>query len=407
MDINNERLLQYFKQFSAIGATPGGGVHRLALSDEDKQARDLFVELLHDLGAEVKIDDLGNIYGIKQGTNPEAEPVVIGSHLDSVPNGGKYDGAVGVLGALEVLATLVDAETTHQRTLIIVNFTNEEGARFPKPMIASGVLAGVYTTEDMHSLQDESGTTIREELERINYLGAPEHRLTNIDSFIELHIEQGPYLINENAHIGLVQGIHGLSWHDVKFTGKSDHAGPSPMKDRRDAGLSAMHALTRVEDYVLNLQDETRFTTGRFQLAPGVVNAVPGEARFSIDIRHPLNDTLKERIETIQQMIEDEAARRGVKSEMSDLSYMPPVPFSTRLLQAAERITSQKNIDAPQLYSGAGHDAMYMSHLGETLMLFIPSLDGVSHNEQEESRWEDIVTAVDVLGDLVLEQLNR
>ncbi|WP_218017812.1 Zn-dependent hydrolase [Alkalicoccus saliphilus] len=405
MSINEARLYDRFQTMNRIGETERGGLHRLALSDEDKQARDLLVDWFKELHLTVRVDDLGNIYGIKPGSDPSAKPVVIGSHLDSVPKGGKYDGTLGVLAALEIVESLIDEGVSHEQPVIVVNFTNEEGARFPKPMISSGVLSGVYQTEDMFQLADDSGITLGDELKRIGYAGEKDFRLKDVDKFIELHIEQGPVLIEQQAAIGIVEGIQGLSWHEATFIGEADHAGPSPMSTRKDAAVGAFKAMTALHEWVLSLEDETSITFGRIAVEPHVVNVIPGKAVFSIDIRHPEKEILEQRIDKMKQILTETALRFDLDSQLEDLSFMPPAPFSQKLVQDLENVCLSEKVSYHRMYSGAGHDAMYMNRLAETIMLFVPSIDGKSHNEKEESRWEDIHQCVKVMYELVKKQL--
>jgi N-carbamoyl-L-amino-acid hydrolase len=406
MAVDSERLKRRFDRLSEIGKTEGGGVSRLALSDEDKEARDLFVSWLKELGLEVKVDDLGNIYGILKGKNPDAAPLVMGSHLDSVPRGGKYDGTIGVLAGLEAIESLIEDGIEPDQPVIVVNFTNEEGARFPKPMISSGVLSGKFTTEDMYKLEDDNGISIEEELKRIGYLGDRENRLQEADKFFEVHIEQGPVLIDKGVNTGIVEGIQGLSWHQITYTGETDHAGPSPMEYRRDAGVGAVTAMSRLYKWVKKMNDETLITFGKIKASPGAVNVIPGEVTFSIDIRHPDKGVLEERIEQMKQTLLDTALEMKLDSQIEDLSYMPPVSFSEKLTNDLENICKNKGIPYHRMFSGAGHDAMYMNKLAETVMIFIPSIGGKSHNEAEESRWEDVALSTDLLYELVKQQVS-
>ncbi|PYZ97183.1 Zn-dependent hydrolase [Alteribacter lacisalsi] len=406
MRVNIERVKQKFNKLASIGGTANGGVHRLALSDEDREARNLFVEWLKERELEVNIDDLGNIYGIKKGTDPSLPPLVLGSHLDTVPYGGRFDGTLGVLTGLEIIENLIDENQEHTQSVIVVNFTNEEGARFPKPMISSGVLANKYTTKDMHMLRDVTGKTIKDELDRIGYSGKRENRITKADKFFELHIEQGPALIEQGASAGIVEGIQGLSWHQVTFEGDADHAGPSPMAFRKDAGVGAVKAMYRLHEWVSSAGDETMITFGKIKTEPDVVNVIPGKAVFSVDIRHPDPNILQRRVEEMKQIVIETSLETRLTNCIEDLSYMPPVVFSSDLTEQLEEICLKESIPAVRMYSGAGHDAMYMNRIAETVMVFVPSLNGKSHNEAEESRWEDIESCMNLTAELVTLSLH-
>lgn len=397
MRINGERLKKRMELIAEIGKTLKGGVNRLALTDEDRQARDLFVRWLKELQLKVTIDDFGNIYGIKEGKDPNLPPIVIGSHLDTVPNGGRFDGVLGVLAGLEVVESFIDHGFEHDYPLMVVNFTNEEGARFPKPMLGSGGITGVFKKEDVYQLKDDEGISFIEELVRIGYLGDVKNRLKDIKAFFELHIEQGPVLEEQNAEVGIVKGIQGLSWHEITFYGQSDHAGTTPLTYRKDALISATKAINQLQNWVTSLQDDTSITFGKFSIKPNAVNVIPSEAKFTIDLRHPDEKTLRERIETMKKIIIHIAIEEDTNSHIVDLSYMKPAHFSKDLINILTDICHDMSLNLHYMYSGAGHDAMYMNNLGDTVMIFVPSVNGKSHCEEEYSRWDDIIKGANVL----------
>ncbi len=403
MSVNNTRLIDRFETISAIGKTKNGGVTRLALSERDKEARDVFVNWLKELNLDVRIDDFGNIYGIKYGTNQQLKPIVMGSHLDSVIKGGKYDGTLGVLVGLEVIESFIEQNIEHERSLIVVNFTNEEGARFPKPMLCSGGITGVFNKEEIYELKDDDGLRFIDELKKISYLGDEKNRLQEVEAFIELHIEQGPVLVENEAKVGVVKGIQGLAWYEVTFLGEADHAGPTPMKKRKDAFIGVAKSIYKLTQWVKSLNDETSITFGKASVEPNIINVIPGKATFSIDLRHPDKEILSERIATMKEVLVKVALEERLDSQIKELSHMNPVEFSESLVSKLETISKIENLEMKTMYSGAGHDAMYMNRIGPTVMIFVPSLNGKSHCEEEISSWEDIISCSNVMFKLVKE----
>jgi N-carbamoyl-L-amino-acid hydrolase len=405
MNINGTRLVERLHNMAKIGKTSKNGVHRLALTEEDKAARNLFVLWLKDLRLDVRVDDFGNIFGRKEGKLSHLPPVVIGSHLDSVPNGGKFDGTLGVLAALEVIQTLTEEDAQHDYPIEIAMFTNEEGARYATPMLGSGGMTGVFEQEYVYQMKDEQGLRFIDELKKINYHGDKEHRLQKIKCFVELHIEQGPVLIENKVSVGIVKGIQGLSWHKVTFIGESDHAGTTPMNQRKDAFVSAIKAMYLLHHWVKDLGDETAITFGKCSVNPNVINVIPRQVSFSIDVRHPDEETLIKRIGKLKEIILNISTDDDVESQIEDISLMQPVQFSERLVRELENLSRIAGFSSYKMYSGAGHDAMYMNRLGETVMIFVPSLKGKSHCEEEESCLEDIYQTVEVLYQLIKKEI--
>lgn len=309
--INAARLHETIARYAAIGATEGGGVTRLALSDEDRQVRDLLCADLVSLGLEPRIDDMGSISAVRPGMD-DVPPVLIGSHLDTVVRGGRYDGALGVLGALEVLRSLDDHGIATRKPISLVNWTNEEGVRFEPAMTCSGVAAGRLTPEFVYGRTDNAGIRFGEELDRIGYRGTVENRPVPVSAYLELHIEQGPVLEAMGVPVAAVGGIVGITWTDVQIAGQSDHAGPSPMNLRHDALMAAAEIVLGVEQIALN-QDETAVSTvGRIVAKPNVINTIPGEVRFSVDFRHRDQAVLDAEFDQLQQLINRVAKKRGV-----------------------------------------------------------------------------------------------
>lgn len=395
--ISIDRIRDRHAQIAGIGALSDGGVSRLALSNEDKQAREVLRQWMEELDLEITQDDLGNMYGLLPGTGPALEPIVLGSHLDSVPNGGTFDGVIGVLAGLEVLQSVRETGQTPRRSLLLVNFTNEEGARFPIPMISSGVLSGTYTIEKMMELPDQNHITIEQELKRLDLQGDKTNRLQRAYAFLELHIEQGPVLEDKNRQIGIVKGIQGLSWHEFTIVGDADHAGPSPMASRADAGIMAMKVILALHEWVLHLEDQTTITFGQIKTEPFSINVIPGKTTFSVDIRHPDKTLLDERLVEMMTLVEKTMAQEPGSWEEASLSYMPPVTFHAPFLKELESICREQRFSYSTMFSGAGHDAMHISKFIPTVMLFVPSIGGKSHHPAELSRWEDIDQAVQLM----------
>lgn len=384
-----------------IGKTKKNGVHRLALSDEDKHARELLISWLKELQLDIKIDDFGNIFARKEGAIPGLPPVVCGSHLDTVPYGGRFDGTLGVLAALEVVSSIMDHNIEHEYPIVIAMFTNEEGARYTKPMLGSGAITGIFQKEFVYQLKDDEGKEFITELARIGFLGEKENRLKDIKSFIELHIEQGPVLMEKERTIGIVKGIQGISWQQVMLTGQADHAGPTPMKSRKDALITAMKIINKIHKWVSNLEDDTSVTFGKLAVSPNTINVVPGNVSFSIDLRHPDRKKLYQRIDKVKEIILNIASYEDVAEQIEEVTFIEPVLFSERLVNNLEEICQEKGYSYYTMFSGAGHDAMYMNNIGEAVMIFVPSIDGKSHCEEEDTTWPDIYQGVDILYRLI------
>jgi len=381
-----------------IGATPAGGVTRLALSDEDRAARDLRRRWCEEDGRPVAVDDLGNMYCGR----PGPEPVVIGSHLDSVARGGRFDGTLGVLAGLEVLRAVAGAGVATARPLLVVNFTNEEGARFEPAMMASGVLAGAQDFERVNATADRDGLVFGQELERIGYRGSPSNRLGQFHAYFELHIEQGPVLEAAGLRVGVVTGIQGIQWCEVAFAGQQSHAGATPMDMRRDPMAAAARFADGIRD-LARTGSGTAATVGRLRLVPDVINVVPGEARLGLDLRCPEPAGLDSLLEAAQALAERVAAEEKVEVRFEPFWRSEPTSFDPELVASVERKAGKLGFPAMRLVSGPGHDSKYMADLGRAAMIFVRTLRGRSHCEDEEARWEDCVAAADVLLGCVLE----
>lgn len=397
LSINLERLQETIDQSARIGGLSKGGICRLALSDEDKTMRDLFKQWLIEAGLEVRMDDFGNMYGRREGKNREATPVMVGSHLDTQPLGGRYDGILGVLSALEVIRVLNENQMETERPIEIVNFTNEEGARFAPPMLGSGGITGAFRKDFIYQLKDNQGNSFAEELERIGYKGLEENRPQHIHSFVEVHVEQGPVLEQQSISIGAVEGIQGMTWLEVKLKGQSDHAGPTPMSMRKDALVAAAKMIVAIEQTAPEMDEQTTTTVGRLSLEPGSINCVPGEVTFSVDIRHFDNTIRNQVLELIYQKLSTIAAVDDIGIEITKLWEIESTHFSQEIVNYIVEASHTLGYSVQKMISGAGHDAKYMNDIAPTAMIFLPSVDGKSHCEEELTLIEDIEEGANVL----------
>ncbi len=399
--IDADRFWLRLMAMAEIGKTPGGGVRRLALTDEDRAARDLLSEWFGAVGLRVRVDDLGNMYGRRDGADPDAPPVVIGSHLDTVPTGGRFDGALGVLGALEVVHALNDTGIRTRAPLEVVNWSNEEGARFQPAMLASGVIVGALPLEAAYAARDSTGRTFGDELERIGYRGGAGDRLAQCAAYVELHVEQGPVLERAGAQIGVVEGIEGISWNRVEVTGRAAHAGPTPMADRRDALVAAARLVLLLRDAAQALE-RVRLTVGRLQVSPNTINVVPGAVEMSLDVRSPRGDGLDAALRAADQACRQVADLDGVTVRRAEFWRSPATPFAERVVEAVASAASRRGYTTKRLWAGAGHDAKYVADRFPAGMIFVPSAGGLSHNEQEWTAPEDCVRGATVLLDTAL-----
>jgi N-carbamoyl-L-amino-acid hydrolase len=395
MRINADRLHESLRQLARIGATPGGGVTRLALSQEDRTARDLLRRWMEDADLRVRIDDLGNITGRRAGAQSGAA-VLMASHIDTVRRGGRYDGAYGVLAALEVMHTLNDLGVTTAKPLEMVNWTNEEGVRFEPAMTASGAVAGRFTPEYVYERTDATGARFGDELERIGYKGDRRDRPGPIAAYLELHIEQGPVLEDAAVPVGVVEGIVGITWSEVTAEGHADHAGPSPMPLRRDALVAAARVIAGVEEMAKTVVGAVG-TVGRIAAEPNVINTIPGKVTFSVDLRHPDPATLDTLFASLERMGRDIAALTGVSIGVNRFWTSEPTPFATEVVEAVQAAADELGVPTRRVWSGAGHDAKYMQDVAPSAMIFARSINGLSHCEQEYSAPEDLEAGANVL----------
>lgn len=405
--IDGERLWASLMEMARIGATEKGGVRRLTLSDLDREARDLLRRWCEEAGCAVTVDAMGNMFARRPGRDPERPPVMSGSHLDSQPTGGKFDGAFGVLAALEVVRTLNDLGVETEAPIEIVNWTNEEGSRFSPAMMGSGVWAGVFPLGDTHAKQDVDGHRLGDELRRIGYLGEAPAVPRPVDSYFECHIEQGPILEREGKSVGIVTGAQGQRWYEVTVTGMEAHAGPTPMDVRRDALVGASRMIEAINRIGLAHAPNARTTVGFVQVRPNSRNVIPGEVFFAIDTRHPEDAVLARMREEIRAACAAIAGEAGLAVEVKDFWYFPPTPFHEDCLAAIRKGVERGEHAAMEIISGAGHDAVYMAGVAPTGMIFVPCENGISHNEAENAKPEDLAAGCQVLLHAVLERAGR
>jgi beta-ureidopropionase / N-carbamoyl-L-amino-acid hydrolase len=389
MKIDRARLQSTIEELGRIGATERGGLTRLALSDEDRQGRDLMVAWMRQAGLRVTVDQMGNIFGERPG-EPGAPAVMMGSHVDSVPTGGKYDGQLGVLCALEAIRTLNDGRVRTRHPVTLVVFTNEEGARFQPAMIASGVMAGKIALEDAYNARDKDGRRLVDELERIGYLGAEPCVPRPLRAYLELHIEQGPQLEEQGLSVGVVEGIVAIAWSRLTIHGVQDHAGPTPMRIRHDALVPAAEVVAGVRGIARQLGGDLVTTVGNLTVTPNIVNAIPGRVALSIDMRDPRDATLDRALPLLDRVVAEACEREGVRYELQHYWRVPYTPFDPEVVAAVERAARATGAGHRRILSGAGHDAQYMAAIGPTGMVFVPSRGGRSHCEEEFTAMDDI-----------------
>jgi len=404
LEVNAERLQEAMREQAAIGMTVEGGLDRLTLTDADRDVRDWFEDAMLDAGLDVRVDEMGNMFGRRPGTDPHAGTVLLGSHLDSQPDGGIYDGPLGVVSALEFVRLLDDhgIETTHP--VEIVNWTNEEGSRFQPAMMSSGVWAGKIPLEEAYETRDDNGDRFCDELERIGYRGdVPAEPQHEYDAALELHIEQGPFLDNEDRDVGIVTGIVGLRWGEVTFHGEANHTGTTPMHYRSDALVAATDVVTQIRRIPSTLGERTVGTTGSISVEPDSINIVPETARFTFDIRDPSDAVADEGVERVLQEVAAAAEREGVDYEYDERMDAASVTFPDRCVDAVRSAVDDLDYDGRELVSGAGHDATYMASVCDTAMVFAVSDDGKSHTPREHTSWPDCLAAANTLANAALD----
>lgn len=396
LHIDAGRLISRIDALAAIGATPAGGVARLALGDADREARDQVVAWMRSAGMTVEIDRIGNILATRPGTVASA-PVMTGSHIDSVADGGKLDGSYGVLAGLEVVETLNDAGIDTERPIVVCVFTNEEGARFQPDMMGSLVYAGGLALEDALGTADGEGVLVGDELTRIGYAGEFEVGAKQPHAFVELHIEQGPILEAEATTIGAVENLQGISWTRIDISGEANHAGTTPMRLRHDAGYCAGQVTSFVRQLTNELGGDQVGTVGVIDLEPGIINVIASRAHMTVDLRNTDDERLELAEKRLDDYLESLASAEGVEIETTRLARFEPVRFDDSIAGVIERKAALLNASCRRMTSGAGHDAQMMARLCPAAMIFVPSIDGISHNPAEHTQSDDLTTGANVL----------
>jgi N-carbamoyl-L-amino-acid hydrolase len=405
--IDGKRLWDLLMEMAQIGATPKGGVRRLALSEVDRAGRDRFRTLCEQAGLAVRVDAMGNMFARRPGRDPARLPVLFGSHLDSQPSGGKFDGALGVLAGLEAMRTLNDLGITTEAPLELVNWTDEEGSRFGKSLMGSGVWAGVYDQADTEALADLEGRTVGASLDAIGYRGAEPARAFPADAYFELHIEQGPILEREQTQIGIVTGGQAQVWYDAVATGQDSHAGTTPPSTRRDALVCAARVIDLVDRIMRARGEDGRGTVGQLVVSPNSRNVVPGEVRFSVEFRHPDAAEVDRIAAEFAAHTQALAQECGVELGLTELFRIPAQPFDPSCVGLVRQAASRLGYSAREIVSGAGHDAVYVAQHVPTAMIFTPCKDGLSHNEAESIEPEQAEAGAQVLFEAVLARANR
>ena len=407
LKINGERLWASLMEMATIGATPKGGVCRLALTDLDRQSRDLFVTWCKDAGCSVKVDQMGNIFARRPGRNNALAPVGTGSHLDTQPTGGRFDGVYGVLAGLEVIRTLNDLGIETERPVEASVWTNEEGSRFAPAMVASGVYAGVFTLDYGLSRADVDGKTMGEELQRIGYAGSEPMGGRAVHAFFETHIEQGPILETEGQTIGVVTDAQGQRWYELTLTGQESHAGPTPMPVRRDALLGAAKVIQLVNEIGLAHAPVAVATVGMINSFPNSRNVIPGKVFLTVDFRCPDNAELAKMDAELRAGVARIAAAGRLEHALMQIFQYDCVHFDESCVQMVRAGAQALGYSTRDIVSGAGHDACYMSKVTPTAMIFVPCIGGISHNEIEDAKPEWIEAGGNVLLSAMLAKANE
>jgi beta-ureidopropionase / N-carbamoyl-L-amino-acid hydrolase len=402
LTINPQRLWDDLMETARIGGTPGGGIKRLTLSEEDREVRDWFRKACEALGCGVTVDSMGNMFAHRAGRRPDLPPIAMGSHLDTQPTGGKFDGVLGVLAGLEVLRTLNDAGFETNAPLELINWTNEEGARFQPAMLASGVFAGAIAEGAANDKQDADGVRFGDALDAIGYRGAEPVGQHPHSAYIELHIEQGPILEAEACTIGVVTGVQGVRWYEVIVTGQSAHTGATPMHLRRNALLGAARMVEAVHTVGLAHAPRAVATVGRLDVTPNSPNVVAGSVNFSVDLRHPDDSVLDQMEAAFRASIGPTLEPLGLTFVERRIWMNPATAFDPGLIAAVRAGAEKAGYAWREIVSGAGHDAAYLARVVPSTMIFVPCAGGISHNEAESATLSDCGAGAQVLLETVL-----
>ncbi|MBD2259364.1 M20 family metallo-hydrolase [Pseudanabaena sp. FACHB-2040] len=401
LQVNCDRMLHRLDQLAQIGSIPGGGVCRLALTDEDKAGRDQVVAWMKALGLTITVDQLGNVVGTRPGLEA-GPPVMTGSHIDTVATGGRYDGNLGVLAGLEVIETLNERQIQTRYPLAVAFFTNEEGARFHPDMMGSWVFSGGFPVEAALAEVGTDGTTVAKELERIGYAGTVPCGSQPVKAFVELHVEQGPVLDQERIQIGAVTGVQGMIWQEFTVKGVSNHAGTTPMHLRHDAGYGASAIAVAARQLALEMGGNQVATVGSIQTKPGLVNVIAKEARLTVDLRNTDSALLHQAEAQLNNKIQEIATAEGLEITSRSLARFEPVAFDPAMIDLVAQTAAGLGLSVKHMPSGAGHDAGMIAAIAPTAMIFVPSVDGISHNVKEYTAPQDLENGANILLQVLL-----
>lgn len=404
--IDAARLVDRLDRLAQIGPIDGGGSCRLALTDEDRRGRDLVVSWMRELGMEVQVDAIGNVFGVRAGRR-DLPPVMTGSHIDTVRTGGRYDGNLGVIGGLEVVQTLNEAGLSTERPIVVAFFTDEEGARFAPDMLGSLVYVGGMPLAEALDVRAIDGPRLGDELERIGYAGDATIGTLRPSSFVELHIEQGPVLDAEGVTIGAVEDLQGISWQELTITGQSNHAGTTPLRLRHDAGFAAAAVATFVRGLAREMGGSQVSTVGKIDLHPNLINVIAARAHLTVDLRNTDEASLKQAEARLSDFLDKLAKDEGVTIQTRQLARFEPVIFDMGLVQRIEAVTERLGYSQRRMTSGAGHDAQMFARICPTAMIFVPSIKGISHNPAEHTAPADLAAGGNVLLHTLLELAQK
>ncbi|MFP4273549.1 MAG: Zn-dependent hydrolase [Paracoccaceae bacterium] len=403
LKVNGDRLWDSLMEMAKIGPGVAGGNNRQTLTDADAEGRALFQSWCEEAGMTMGLDTMGNMFARREGTDPDALPVYVGSHLDTQPTGGKYDGVLGVLGGLELIRTMNDLGIRTRHPIVVTNWTNEEGTRFAPAMLASGVFAGIHDEDWAYAREDAEGKRFGDELRRIGWRGDEPVGTRRMHAFFELHIEQGPILEAEGKDVGVVTHGQGLSWTQVTITGKDAHTGSTPMPMRRNAGLGMARVLELVEEIALSHAPHAVGAAGHIDVYPNSRNVIPGKAVFTIDFRSPELAVIRDMEERLKAGAEKICEDMGLQVAFEKVGGFDPVEFDEGCVRAVRNAAERLGYSHMNIVSGAGHDACWINRVAPTAMVMCPCVDGLSHNEAEEITRDWAVAGADVLMHAVLE----
>lgn len=395
--VNGDRLWESIMEMAKIGPGVAGGNNRQTLTDDDAKGRELFKSWCEKEGLAMGLDTMGNMFARREGTDPNALPVMVGSHLDTQPTGGKYDGVLGVLGGLEIIRTLNDLDIKTKHPIEIVNWTNEEGTRFAPPMLSSGVFASMHTEEWAYNREDSEGKKFGDELKRIGWRGEEPVGERKLHAFYELHIEQGPILEDENVDIGVVTHGQGLNWLEVTLVGKESHTGSTPMPKRVNAGLGMARITQLVDEIALSHAPHAVGAIGHIDVYPNSRNIIPGKVVFTVDFRHPNKEVIQDMEDRMRKGAADIAEKIGLTMDIEKVGNFDPVEFDKDCVEKVRDAAKTLGYSHMNIVSGAGHDACWINRVAPTAMIMCPCVDGLSHNEAEEITKEWSTAGADVL----------